>query len=116
MNKPTSPGPWFLVAPSKMHGRQYKDWVITYGDGYNWVCLGPEWDPEFQEESDANGRLIAAAPDSHAANVKFVEAMGDLWNIKPSWSDDRIYDDLPSSGLAAAYFAARAAIAKVTGG
>ena len=41
MNKPTSPGPWFFVEPSKMYGRQYKDWVITYGDGHNWVCLGP---------------------------------------------------------------------------
>lgn len=66
-------------------------------------------------ECKANGRLISAAPDSHEANVMFVEAMDRFCGIEPDWDDDRIYDELPSSELARAYFSARAAIAKATG-
>jgi len=67
------------------------------------------------QEHEANARLIAAAPDSHEANVMFVEAMDRFCGIEPDWDDDRIYDELPSSELARAYFSARAAIAKATG-
>lgn len=90
-------------------------WVITkYGyerysiNGRNGAEVAATW-----KMSDS--LLLAAAPDSHDANMKFVEAIESLCNITPAWSDDRIYDELPSSGLALAYFAARAAIAKATG-
>lgn len=110
-----TPGPWSLLVPHEMWcGRPIDDWAITVDDHDTWICTGPTWDADKQAESAANGLLIAAAPDSHAANVKFVEATDQLCGIKPSWSDERIYDELPSSGLANAYFAARAAIAKAT--
>jgi len=66
-------------------------------------------------EAVANARLISAAPDSLDANVMFVESMDRFCGIEPDWDDHRIYDELPSSELARAYFAARAAIAKATG-
>lgn len=68
--------------------------------------------------SDHDGSLaridaaVAAVADSHAANVLFIEAIDYLCGITAGWPDDRIYDELPSSGVALAYFAARAAIAK----
>ncbi|WP_313213848.1 hypothetical protein [Stenotrophomonas acidaminiphila] len=67
------------------------------------------------DELVANARLISAAPDSLDANVMFVESMDRFCGIEPDWDDVRIYDELPSSELARAYFAARAAIAKATG-
>jgi len=100
MNKPNSPGPWFFVEPSKLHGRQYKDWIITYGDGHNWVCLGPEWDASFQEESDANGRLISAAPE-------LLEVLEEL--MVGGYLPTPGFEDKYSEGLGAK---ARAAIAK----
>ena len=67
-------------------------------------------------EAVANTQLCHAAPELLDSNLKFVEAVDALYNITPAWSDDCIYDELPSLGLALAYFAARAAIAKATGG
>lgn len=67
-------------------------------------------------EREANAHLIAAAPESHEANCAFVQAVNDMYRIKPHHSDEYIYDEMPSSALATAYFAARAAIAKATGG
>jgi len=64
----------------------------------------------------ANGYLIAAAPDSHAANLATVAALDEAFGIKATHDDDYIYDTLPSSGIARAYFMARAAIARANQG
>lgn len=63
----------------------------------------------------AYAKLVAAAADSHEANVKMVDALADAFGIKDDWDEERIYDSLPSSAIACAYFAARAAIRKVRG-
>lgn len=57
-----TPGPWSFIAREWQLGRKHSDWVV-YDDGHNWICLGPSWDAEFARESEANARLIAAAPD-----------------------------------------------------
>jgi len=62
-----------------------------------------------------NAHLIAAAPESHEANQMFVQAINWMLGITADHSDDSIYDEMPSSQLAIAYFAARTAIAKATG-
>lgn len=80
----------------------------TSVDGCGYVQLG--WDVR-----KANALLIAAAPDSFDANVQMVAALNVAFHIEPGWDDDRIYDELPTSGVASAYFAARAAIRKATG-
>lgn len=99
-NKHT-PGPWTLW------GRADPSQVIASESGFVAQTVGGNDEP--------NARLIAAAPDSHTANVLFVESMNRFCGVTPDWDDDRIYDELPSSQLAQAYFAARAAIAKAGG-
>lgn len=99
-----TPGPW---SPSVEGVPE----VGVYGFGYRVALMTSG---EINRDR-ANAHLIAAAPNSHKANDMFVEAMNELCGISPAWSDDRIYDELPSSGLALAYFAARDAIAKATG-
>lgn len=102
---PGTPGKWFV-------GQKVRDGSIcVVGDIDSVVC-------EFGERLggvEADARLIAAAPDSHEANVMFVEAMDRFFGIESYWNDDLIFAEMPSSELAAAYFAARAAIAKATG-
>lgn len=112
-----TPGPWKVLNARKEDwlGRPLEYWTVTADDGDEWLCASPEWDPEHEAESEANARLISAAPDSHEANVMCVEAMDRFFGIESYWNDDLIYAELPSSELAAAYFAARAAIAKATG-
>lgn len=117
MNKHT-PGPWALQMAEDCLGRRLDElvkWVVTADSHHLWISTGPTWDEEHDAEALANARLIAAAPCSHAANVSFIEAMDALYGITPAWDDDRIYDELPSSGIAQAYFMARAAIAKAVG-
>ncbi len=102
-----TPGPWHAdvddLDPSGfIITSQQRPYVATVHTGKHNTC-------------EANARLIAAAPDSHEANVMFVQSMDRFCGIKPDWDDDCIYDELPSSELAHAYFAARAAIAKATG-
>ena len=74
------------------------------GAPYYWIAIKPE-----------DGRLISASPDSHAANVAMVDALNVAFGIKSEHDDEYIYDTLPTSGVANAYFAARAAIAKARG-
>ncbi|KRG39121.1 hypothetical protein ARC78_14985 [Stenotrophomonas pictorum JCM 9942] len=69
----------------------------------------------FKEGFVSKWNRRAAATDSHKANVMLIEAMGHFCGIGPDWDDDRIYDEIPSSALALAYFAARDAIAKAAG-
>lgn len=116
MSKHT-PGPWRVLNARKEDwlGRHLDYWTVTADDGDKWLCASTKCDPEHDEEGTANARLIAAAPDSYAANVSFVDVMNNICGIKPDWDEGRIYDEMPSSELACAYFAARAAIAKATG-
>lgn len=113
-----TPGPWAIQMAEDCRGRQLDEmvkWVVTAYENDMWVSTGPTWDPEHDAEALANAHLIASAPNLLQANVLFVESIDFLYNITPAWNDDRIYDDLPSSGLAIAYLAARAAIRKATG-
>ena len=108
-----TPGPWRWSPHYKtMDGRA--TWTLLGGDGYGILsCDGEENSPQGLNDV-LNADLIAAAPDSHEANVKTVEAFNELFGISKKWTDEQIYDELPSSGLAIAYFAARDAIAKAT--
>ena len=44
-------------------GRSLDYWTVTAKGHDLWICASPEWDPEHDEESTANARLIAAAPE-----------------------------------------------------
>ena len=59
-------GPWAVQKAEDCMGRKLDDmvgWVVTAEDHDLWISTGPTWDPEHSEESEANARLIAAAPD-----------------------------------------------------
>ena len=89
-----TPGPWEYDA---------ENYEIYYDDGYALPCIARlDNDCASEEEDDADGRLIAAAPDLLAALLSLV-------NVAPQNSDD----DDPQQ--AAAWNAVRAAIAKATG-
>ncbi|WP_313033720.1 hypothetical protein [Stenotrophomonas acidaminiphila] len=103
-----TPGPWNVGATDAETAE-----IDVVSEGRPYICL--VLPGAVDGRTEANARLIAAAPDSHEANVMFVKAMDRFCGIKPDWDDDCIYDELPSSELALAYFAARAAIAKATG-
>lgn len=66
MTSKHTPGPWAVQNAEECTGRQLDDlvkWVVT-GDQHSlWISSGPTWDPEHAEESEANARLIAAAPE-----------------------------------------------------
>lgn len=53
-------GPWLAMRGSESTGREVADWAITVDDASTWVCTGPTWDSEYQEESYSNGQFIAA--------------------------------------------------------
>lgn len=58
--------PWAVQKAEDCMGRKLDDmvrWVITADDHSLWISTGPTWDPEHAEESEANARLIAAAPE-----------------------------------------------------
>ena len=57
----------------------------------------------------------AAVADAIAANVAMLAALDEAFGINAMHDDERIYDELPSSAVASAYFMARAAIARCKG-
>lgn len=64
-NKHT-PSPWCVQQAEDCVGRKLDglvQWVVTSNDHDLWISTGPTWDSEHAEESEANARLIAAAPE-----------------------------------------------------
>lgn len=66
-------------------------------------------------EREREVSAIAAVEESHRANQMFVQAINEMQGITAEQSDERIYDEMPSSQLANAYFVARDAIATIRG-
>lgn len=63
MSKHTK-GPWAVLTPNPLWcGRPIDDYAITVDDHDTWICTGPTWDEDKHDESLANARLIAAAPE-----------------------------------------------------
>lgn len=118
-----TPGPWYVYRGEDGEAIAIQKFVEgdnggTTGKGIARMPVPQGWGAKnarnTREEIDANARLIAAAPDSHEANLKIIAAFRSACAIDDDSSDDWIYDEL-GSVLSGAYFAARAAIAKATG-
>lgn len=104
MSKHTK-GPWAVLTPNPLWcGRPIDDYAITVDDHDTWICTGPTWDEDKHDESLANARLIAAAPELLQALQKLVECAG--------VSDDCAYGTL-STGFVRDI--ASSAILKATG-
>lgn len=105
MSKHT-PGPWSALTPDQFGRQVQADWVVAGGDAY--ICVGPQWDDEYRDESLANAHLIAAAPELLALARR---VMADHRAQLPSESRD-----LYGGGCGCPQCEhARAAIAKATG-
>jgi len=104
MTSKHTPGPWAVQSAEECTGRQLDDlvkWVVT-GDQHSlWISTGPTWDPEHAEESEANARLIAAAP----------ELLQTLQMVESVYRKNCVTEGEPSS----VFDAMQAAIAKATG-
>lgn len=82
----------------------------------NRITIAVQYDRECSEaEAEACACLVEASPDLLESNKAMVAALEDLYDIRPDMSDDYIYDSLPGSAVAAAYFAARSAVRKASG-
>lgn len=68
-----TPGPWVAMRGTESTGREVADWAVTVDNHHTWICTGPTWDAEHQQESFANARLIAAAPELLGACQTFSE-------------------------------------------
>ena len=93
-----TPGPWAVQKAEDCMGRQLDDavkWVVTSDEHDTWISTGPTWDPEHAEESEANARLIAAAPDLYAV-VDELEESSSYWSeyCVPLGIVDRLRDAL----------------------
>ena len=94
-------GPWAVQKAEDCMGRHLDDavkWVVTSAKHDIWISTGPTWDPEHAEESEANARLIAAAPELLEAAMAFIAPFDGIEVVQDS--------DIAK---------ARAAIAKATG-
>jgi len=103
-----TPGPWKVLNARKEDwlGRPLEYWTVTADDGDKWLCASPEWDPEHEAESEANARLIAAAPELLEAIVLAL----------PYVTDAEGFPEQFKPGVVARHVAQiRAAIAKATG-
>lgn len=107
MTSKHSPGPWSF----QDHGSL----ILDARSGSSQTLVAKVEVNTYRDEGRYNARLIAAAPESHEANQLFVQAINEMQRITADQSDEQIYDEMPSSQLAIAYFAARSAIAKATG-
>lgn len=111
-----TPGPWSEYT-DQLEDTDSDGLLITAENDTFVVCaLYSHMGSHFErfENDNANATLIAAAPESHAANCKFVAAIYSEYSIPATASDDCISDTI-GSVLADAFFAARAAVAKARG-
>lgn len=115
-----TPGPWSCMSESAHEGAYVDDCVHSVSKAAgraDIICLSPSHeDYELSAAMwDANARLIAAAPELLEVSKELVRALELAYGIEDGYSDDRIYDELPSGSIAMAFISARAAIAKATG-
>lgn len=111
-----TPAPWAIVPQTNgtsLIAREYATGKQMNPKGLRLVAFTMTRGDSLAED-EANARLISAAPDLLAAAHETVSAIEDEHRIHGR-DDDYIYDTL-GSGLSAAYFSARAAIARATGG
>lgn len=114
MSKHT-PGPWAVQKAEDCLGRKLDDlveWVVTGNEHDLWISTGPTWDQDHSEESEANARLIAAAPELLEALVHMVK-----WHGKRELptSDSKVESLLPIDQQNDEVRLAMQAIAKATG-
>ena len=100
MSKHT-PGTWSALTPDQFGRPVQADWVVAGGDAY--ICVGPQWDEEYRDESLANAHLIAAAPE-------LLEALEYLASLA-----EEAMREVGEYDIEAELAEARAAIAKATG-
>lgn len=103
MSKHT-PGPWSALTPDQFGRPVQADWVVAVGDAY--ICVGPQWDEEYRDESLANARLIAAAPEMLEALKAVMDNESD-WKWAQEFGGYVLDDDVREQ--------VRAAIAKAKG-
>lgn len=111
-----TPGPWWLDPYHSLKGKSNAGFYIRVDGGEDEITAGIAKAYVISvgvEQAMANGRLIAAAPDSLKANELFIAAIKQEYRLSDTVSDDLIYDEI-GSALSGAYFAARAAISKAT--
>ncbi len=86
---------------------------------YEIDVIGDVCGPRFEMAEHPTGDYVYyedyAALDAEVAGLRracslVVRQLDMNYAITPDHSDDRIYDELPSSGIAAAYFTCRAAL------
>ncbi|MBS0229360.1 MAG: hypothetical protein JSS23_11765 [Proteobacteria bacterium] len=99
-------GPWRMLPPSigvdaNWHVTDSGDTFVAHVFGFN---------HSVDEKSKANARMIAASPALNVGAIAMLEAIESAYQIIREWPDDRIYDELPSSGIANAYFRLRDAV------
>ena len=114
MSKHT-PGPWSALTPDQFGRPVQADWVVAGGDAY--ICVAPQWDEEYRDESLANARLIAAAPEMLQALQELdltctVDVLNPCWDNRPADIAGKHW----GGGTACPHCIARAAISKATGG
>lgn len=111
-----TPGPW-VRAGRTVYALMHAGWRKGAEQFKNRITITVQYDRECSEaEAEACARLVEASPDLLESNKAMVLALEDVYCIGPKHSDDFIYDMLPSSGVAMAYLAARAAVRKASGG
>ncbi|WP_313251129.1 hypothetical protein [Stenotrophomonas indicatrix] len=106
MSNKHTPGPWAYQEDSDAYTH------IVRGPSNRFIC---QLNQSTSAEIEANTRLIAAAPELLEVSKELVRALELAYGIEDGYSDDRIYDELPSGSIATAFISARAAIAKATG-
>jgi hypothetical protein len=109
-----TPGPWHVGADNRQDHLDVLHSDVHTPGAASAVIAKVTRRASWMDEQAANAELIAASPDLFDGCALFIAACQSGYGIKPEWDDERIYDELPSSALAGAYFTARAALAKAT--